>query len=210
MKPKKEAPKRGRVRKDDVHGVPVLVFGMGEAGGATTTFGRKLVTNSFTVDQYPGWTHVSSFERERDDGIQHETKRRRIRTRTLIYSLCVPAPNSMYLFSPSTRTRGGALGSSGPGPSSSFSSTSSSFSSADPPALLGDFLLNASPVSFPRPRLRMIAQSSCICERGTTSSRAPPSMSTGSVGGSFGACRGSRVGFFNLHHGRKGEFRTLP
>ena len=40
----------------------------------------------------------------------------------------------------------------------------------------------------------MIPQSSCICERGTTSSRAPPSMSTGIVGGSFGACRGSRVG----------------
>jgi len=39
----------------------------------------------------------------------------------------------------------------------------------------------------------MIAQSSCICERGTTSSRAPPSMSTGIVGGSLGACRRSRV-----------------
>jgi hypothetical protein len=37
--------------------------------------------------------------------------------------------------------------------------------------------------------LRMMAQSSCICERGTTSSRAPPSMSTGIPGGSFGACR---------------------
>ena len=56
---------RGRVCKDG-HGLPVLVFGTGEAGAAKTTFGRKLVTNPFTADQYPGWTHVSSFERERE------------------------------------------------------------------------------------------------------------------------------------------------
>jgi hypothetical protein len=47
--------------------------------------------------------------------------------------------------------------------------------------------------------LRMIVQSSCICDRGTTSSRAPPSMSTGIVGGSFGACRWRfRVGSENF------------
>ena len=46
----------------DGHGLPVLVFGMGEVGGLTTTIGRKLVTNSFTADQYPGWMHVSSIE----------------------------------------------------------------------------------------------------------------------------------------------------
>ena len=50
----------------DGHGLPVLVFGTGEVGGSTTTFGRKLVTNSFTADQYPGWMHVSSIERAQE------------------------------------------------------------------------------------------------------------------------------------------------
>lgn len=84
MKSKKEAPNMG-FRRDracrDGHGLdfPVLVLGTGEAGEPTTTFGRKLVTNSVTADQYPGWMHVSSIERARergddDGGVQHETK----------------------------------------------------------------------------------------------------------------------------------------
>lgn len=53
MKPKKEAQKKKGIHRG--HRAPVLdVFGTGEAGGATPTFGRKLATNSFTVDQYPG------------------------------------------------------------------------------------------------------------------------------------------------------------
>ena len=85
MKSKKEAPNMG-FRRDracrDGHGLdfPVFVFGTGEAGEPTTTFGRKLVTNSVTADQYPGWMHVSSIERARergddDGGVQHETKK---------------------------------------------------------------------------------------------------------------------------------------
>ena len=83
MNPKKGNSKkgshRGRVCKDG-HVLPVLVFGTGEAGAATRTLGRKLVTNPFTADQYPGWTHVSSFERAREMMMVFSTKRKRKKT----------------------------------------------------------------------------------------------------------------------------------
>jgi hypothetical protein len=126
---------------------------------------------------------------------RHVKQRKRLQ-RARRCSLCVPSANSMYVFPPSTTMRGGTLRSSDPDPdpdlpfslSSSSSSPSSSSSSLFPKrAVAGGFLPLRLAAS--RPRLRIMAQSSCICERGTTSSCAPPSMSTGIPGGSLGACR---------------------
>ncbi len=170
-------------------------FGQGD-GDDRATLGRKPATNSATADQYPGCTHVSSTQSSEQETVTKLLRR--------YNSLCIPSGNSMKVFPPSTTIFGGTLRSSDPDPdpvagislgldredpdrtSSFFSSSSSSSSSAAPFAFTdpaGSFF------AVSRPRLRMMAQRSCICERGTTSSRAPPSISTGILGASFGACR---------------------
>ena len=141
----------------------------------------RLATNSFTADQYPGWTHVSSANAKEPHFNNRELEKKR-------HALCVPALNSMYVFPPSVSTRGGTLASSSTSSAAFPRAAAFAFSPVDTAALVEETVEEAGfSSSRARPRLRMIAQSSSICERGTTSSRAPPSISTRMFGGSFGA-----------------------